>query len=297
MSSPEENKLVAERRRKLAELRGEGFLFPNQYRRTALAGQLHEIYDDYSNETLEAEPVEVQVAGRMMTKRVMGKVSFATIQDRSGQIQLFLQRDGLPEGVYQAMKGWDLGDIVWAKGTLFITKTGELSVRASELVLLTKSLQPLPEKFHGLSDQETRYRQRYVDLIVTEESREVFRRRAETVKFIRSYLDAMGFLEVETPMMQPIPGGAVARPFITHHNALDRQLYLRIAPELYLKRLVVGGFERVYEINRSFRNEGLSTRHNPEFTMLEMYMAYADHNILYRVAREHAQEPGRNDHR
>ena len=283
MSSPEENKLVAERRRKLDELRGEGFLFPNQYRRTALAGQLHEIYDDYSNETLEAEPVEVQVAGRMMTKRVMGKVSFATIQDRSGQIQLFLQRDGLPEGVYQAMKGWDLGDIVWAKGTLFITKTGELSVRATELVLLTKSLQPLPEKFHGLSDQETRYRQRYVDLIVTEESREVFRRRAETVKFIRSYLDAMGFLEVETPMMQPIPGGAVARPFITHHNALDRQLYLRIAPELYLKRLVVGGFERVYEINRSFRNEGLSTRHNPEFTMLEMYMAYADHNILIEL--------------
>jgi len=283
MSSPEENKLVAERRRKLDELREEGYLFPNQYRRTALAGQLHEIYDDYSNESLEAEPVEVQVAGRMMTKRVMGKVSFATIQDRSGQIQLFLQRDGLPEGVYQRMKGWDLGDIVWAKGTLFITKTGELSVRASELVLLTKSLQPLPEKFHGLSDQETRYRQRYVDLIVTEESREVFRRRAETVKFIRSYLDAMDFLEVETPMMQPIPGGAVARPFITHHNALDRQLYLRIAPELYLKRLVVGGFERVYEINRSFRNEGLSTRHNPEFTMLEMYMAYADHNILIEL--------------
>ena len=283
MSSPEENKLVAERRRKLDELRSAGYLFPNQYRRTALAGQLHEIYDDYSNESLEAEPVEVQVAGRMMTKRVMGKVSFATIQDRSGQIQLFLQRDALPEGVYQAMKGWDLGDIVWAKGTLFITKTGELSVRASELVLLTKSLQPLPEKFHGLSDQETRYRQRYVDLIVTEESREVFRRRAETVKFIRSYLDAMDFLEVETPMMQPIPGGAVARPFITHHNALDRQLYLRIAPELYLKRLVVGGFERVYEINRSFRNEGLSTRHNPEFTMLEMYMAYADHNILIEL--------------
>jgi len=283
MSSPEENKLVAERRRKLDELREEGYLFPNQYRRTALAGQLHEIYDDYSNESLEAEPVEVQVAGRMMTKRVMGKVSFATIQDRSGQIQLFLQRDGLPEGVYQRMKGWDLGDIVWAKGTLFITKTGELSVRASELVLLTKSLQPLPEKFHGLNDQETRYRQRYVDLIVTEESREVFRRRAETVKFIRSYLDAMDFLEVETPMMQPIPGGAVARPFITHHNALDRQLYLRIAPELYLKRLVVGGFERVYEINRSFRNEGLSTRHNPEFTMLEMYMAYADHNILIEL--------------
>ncbi len=278
-----ENKLVAERRRKLADLRAEGFGFPNTYRRTALAGQLHEIYDDYSNETLEAAAVEVQVGGRMMTKRVMGKVSFATIQDRSGQIQLFLQRDALPEGVYQSFKTWDMGDIVWARGVLFITKTGELSVRVSELVLLTKSLQPLPEKFHGLADQETRYRQRYVDLIVTEESRTVFRKRAAIVRFIRSYLDAMDFLEVETPMMHEIPGGAVARPFVTHHNALDRQLYLRIAPELYLKRLVVGGFERVYEINRSFRNEGLSTRHNPEFTMLEMYMAYADYKILIEL--------------
>lgn len=279
----EENKLVAERRRKLDELRSAGFQFPNAYRRTALAGQLHEIYDDYSNETLESAAVEVQVGGRMLTKRVMGKVSFATVQDRSGQIQLFLQRDSLPEGCYQQFKSWDLGDIVWAKGVLFVTKTGELSVRVSELELLTKSLQPLPEKFHGLTDQETRYRQRYVDLIVTEESREVFRRRAATVQFIRAYLDAMDFLEVETPMMQPIPGGAVARPFVTHHNALDRQLYLRVAPELYLKRLVVGGFERVYEINRSFRNEGLSTRHNPEFTMLEMYMAYADYAILIEL--------------
>ncbi len=278
-----ENKLVAERRRKLHALRENGFNFPNSYRRTALAGQLHEIYDAYSNETLEADAIEVQVGGRMMTKRVMGKVSFATVQDRSGQIQLFLQRDALPEGVYQEFKSWDLGDIVWARGILFRTKTGELSVRVAELVLLTKSLQPLPEKFHGLSDQETRYRQRYVDLIVTGESREVFRRRAAVVQFIRSYLDAMDFLEVETPMMQPIPGGAVARPFVTHHNALDRQLYLRIAPELYLKRLVVGGFERVYEINRSFRNEGLSTRHNPEFTMLEMYMAYADYNVLIEL--------------
>jgi len=278
-----DNKLVAERRRKLDALRASGFGFPNNYRRTALAGQLHEIYDDYSNETLESDSVEVQVGGRMMTKRVMGKASFATLQDRSGQIQLFLQRDALAEGVYQSFKSWDLGDIVWARGTLFRTKTGELSVRVSELVLLTKSLRPLPEKFHGLTDQETRYRQRYVDLIVTEESREVFRQRAATVQFIRSYLDAMDFLEVETPMMQPIPGGAIARPFITHHNALDRQMYLRIAPELYLKRLVVGGFERVYEINRSFRNEGLSTRHNPEFTMLEMYMAYADHTVLIEL--------------
>ncbi len=278
-----DNKLVAERRRKLAELRASGFGFPNTYRRTALAGQLHEIYDDYSNETLESAEIEVQVGGRMMTRRVMGKASFATLQDRSGQIQLFMQRDALAEGVYQAFKSWDLGDIVWARGTLFRTKTGELSVRVSELILLTKSLRPLPEKFHGLTDQETRYRQRYVDLIVTEASREVFRQRAATVQFIRSYLDAMDFLEVETPMMQPIPGGAIARPFVTHHNALDRQMYLRIAPELYLKRLVVGGFERVYEINRSFRNEGLSTRHNPEFTMLEMYMAYADHTVLIEL--------------
>ena len=278
-----ENRLVAERRRKLMELREQGFGFPNQYRRTALAGQLHQIYDDYSNETLEADAIEVQVGGRMMTKRVMGKASFATIQDRSGKLQLFLQRDSLPEGRYQEFKSWDLGDIVWAKGQVFRTKTGELSVRLDDVQLLTKSLQPLPEKFHGLSDQETRYRQRYVDLIMNEESRAVFRRRSQVVQFLRSYLDAMDFLEVETPMMQPIPGGAVAKPFVTFHNALDRELYLRIAPELYLKRLVVGGFERVYEINRSFRNEGLSTRHNPEFTMLELYMAYADQNILIEL--------------
>jgi lysyl-tRNA synthetase class 2 len=278
-----ENKLVAERRRKLKELREQGFAFPNQYRRSALAGQLHHIYDEYSNETLESDAIEVQVGGRLMTKRVMGKASFATIQDRSGQIQLFLQRDSLPEGCYQGFKSWDLGDIMWGSGQLFITKTGELSVRVTEVHLLTKSLQPLPEKFHGLSDQEVRYRQRYVDLIVNESSRDVFIKRSRTVQFIRSYLDAMEFLEVETPMMQPIPGGAVARPFITHHNALDRQLYLRVAPELYLKRLVVGGFERVYEINRSFRNEGLSTRHNPEFTMLELYMAFADYEVLIEL--------------
>jgi len=275
-----ENKLVAERRRKLHELRAEGFEYPNEYRRTALAGQLHQIYDEYSNETLEKEAIEVQVGGRIMTRRVMGKASFVTIQDRSGKLQLFLQRDHLPEGRYQQFKGWDIGDIVWARGALFRTKTGELSVRAEDVHLLTKSLQPLPEKFHGLSDQETRYRQRYVDLIMNQESRDVFLARSRVVQFVRSYLEAMDFLEVETPMMQPIPGGAVARPFVTHHNALDRELYLRIAPELYLKRLIVGGFERVFEINRSFRNEGLSTRHNPEFTMLELYMAYADQDIL-----------------
>jgi len=278
-----ENKLIAERRNKLHELRAKGFGFPNEYRRTALAGQLHHIYDDYSNETLEKDAIEVAVGGRLMTKRVMGKASFATIQDRSGKLQLFLQRDGVPEGRYQEFKRWDLGDIIWGRGQLFRTKTGELSVRVNDVQLLTKSLRPLPDKFHGLSDREMRYRQRYVDLIVNEDSREVFRKRSRIVQFIRSYLDAMDFLEVETPMMQPIPGGAAAKPFVTHHNALDRQLFLRVAPELYLKRLVVGGFERVYEINRSFRNEGLSTRHNPEFTMLELYIAYADQDNLIEL--------------
>ncbi len=275
-----ENKLVAERRRKLGELREAGFEFPNQHRRTALAGQLQAIYKDHTNDALETDKIEVAVGGRIMTQRVMGKVSFITIQDRSGQLQLFLQRDRLPDGVYLAAKKWDLGDIVWASGILFRTKTGELSVRSDSIELLTKSLRPMPEKFHGLHDHEARSRQRYLDLIVNADSRNVFLTRSRVIQFIRAYLDAMDFLEVETPMMQPIPGGAVARPFVTHHNALDRQLYLRIAPELYLKRLVVGGFERVYEINRSFRNEGLSTRHNPEFTMLELYLAFADENVL-----------------
>jgi lysyl-tRNA synthetase class 2 len=276
----EENKLVAERRRKLGVLRAAGFAFPNDFRRSALAGQLHAIYDKYSNETLEAEAVEVRVGGRMLTRRIMGKASFATLQDRSGQIQVFLQRDAVGDEVYAAFKSLDLGDIVGVRGHMFRTKTGELSVKAAELVLLAKALQPLPEKFHGLSDQELRYRQRYVDLIVNAQTRKVFEARTRVVQFLRSYLNALDFLEVETPMMQAIPGGAAARPFITHHNALDRRLYLRVAPELYLKRLVVGGFERVYELNRNFRNEGVSTQHNPEFTMLELYVAYADYRTL-----------------
>ena len=279
-SDTEEHRLIAERRRKLGAMRQNGFNFPNHHHRTALAGQLHANYDNHSGETLDTEAIEVSVGGRLMSKRVMGKASFATLQDRSGQIQIFVQRDEVSADVYKAFKAWDLGDIIWASGTIFQTRTGELSVKVAQIDVLAKCLRPLPEKFHGLADQETRYRQRYLDLIVNETSRRVFSARTRIVQDIRSYLDTMDFMEVETPMMQPIPGGAVARPFVTHHNALDRDLYLRIAPELYLKRLVVGGFERVYEINRSFRNEGISTRHNPEFTMLELYMAFADYDVL-----------------
>ena len=276
----DENKLIAERRRKLDALRESANAYPNDFRRDALAADLHARYDDVDGDALEATPVTVSVAGRMLTKRVMGKASFAKLTDRSGQIQLFLQRDKLPEGVYTAFKTWDLGDIVAATGTLFRTRTGELTVAVDTLRLLTKSLRPLPEKWHGLTDTETRYRQRYVDLIMNEDSRDVFRKRARIIGYIRDFLEARDFLEVETPMMQTTPGGAIARPFVTHHNALDMDLYLRIAPELNLKRLVVGGFERVYEINRNFRNEGLSTQHNPEFTMLELYQAYADYEDL-----------------
>jgi lysyl-tRNA synthetase class 2 len=279
-NNPEEHRLIAERRKKLTALRADGFSFPNDYRRTALAGALHANYDNHSTETLEAESIEITVGGRLMAKRVMGKASFARLQDRTGEIQIFIQRELVSADVYTAFKTWDLGDIIWVSGFMFRTKTGELSVRATQMALLTKCLRPLPEKFHGLADQEIRYRQRYVDLMVNEASRRVFKIRTEIIRFIRSYLDAMDFLEVETPMMQPIPGGAVARPFVTHHNALDRDLYLRVAPELYLKRLVIGGFERVYEVNRSFRNEGVSTQHNPEFTMLELYIAYADDEVL-----------------
>ncbi|HEX7046945.1 MAG TPA: lysine--tRNA ligase [Gammaproteobacteria bacterium] len=280
MSDNEENRLITERREKLRALREAGSVFPNDFRRDALAADLHGMYGEAGSEKLEAENVRVHIAGRMMAKRVMGKASFIQVQDESGRIQVFLQRDELPEGVYQAFKGWDIGDIVAAEGVLFVTKTGELSVKADNFRLLTKSLRPLPDKYHGMTDMELRYRQRYVDLIMNEQARETFRMRTRIVQFIRDFMNGHGFMEVETPMMQPIPGGAIARPFVTHHNALDVELYLRIAPELYLKRLVVGGFERVYEINRNFRNEGVSTRHNPEFTMLEFYWAYADYRDL-----------------
>jgi lysyl-tRNA synthetase, class II len=282
MNDSDENHLIAERRAKLARLRERGNAFPNDFRRNALAGDLATAYGAKSAEALEAEAISVSVAGRMRAKRVMGKASFAKLEDSSGAIQVFLQQQALGS-VYEDFKGWDVGDVVGAEGTLFRTKTGELSVRAQRLVLLTKSLRPLPDKWHGIADTELRYRRRYVDLIVNEESRRVFETRSRIVRYLRAFLDARGFLEVETPMLHPIPGGAAARPFKTHHNALDVDMYLRIAPELYLKRLTVGGFERVYEINRNFRNEGVSTQHNPEFTMLELYQAYADFTDLMEM--------------
>ncbi|WP_417665333.1 lysine--tRNA ligase [Pseudidiomarina sp.] len=281
------NEQIAQRKAKLAALRERGVAFPNDFRRDSLAAELHEAYDGFDKEELAAKAIRVNVAGRMMTRRIMGKASFATIQDMSGQIQLYVARDNLAEGFYnEEFKKWDLGDIVGASGTLFITGTGELSVQVDDVRLLTKALRPLPDKFHGLSDQEMRYRQRYLDLITNQESRKTFIVRSKVVDYIRRYFIAKQFLEVETPMMQTIPGGAAARPFSTHHNALDMELYLRIAPELYLKRLVVGGFEKVFEINRNFRNEGLSTRHNPEFTMLEFYWAYADFNDLMDLTED-----------
>jgi len=276
----DENHVIAERRQKLQAIRAKGVAFPNDFRPQHLAASLHEAYDGLENEQLEQQHVSVVVAGRMMLKRVMGKASFATIQDRSGRIQLFISKDNLGEEVYEDFKHWDMGDILGAEGVVFKTKTGELSIKVSQLRLLTKSLRPLPEKFHGLADQEMKYRQRYVDLMVSEETRNTFLARGKIISAIRQFMLQNEFLEVETPMLHPIPGGAAAKPFITHHNALDMQMTLRIAPELYLKRLIVGGFERVFEINRNFRNEGLSVRHNPEFTMMEFYACYTDYRWL-----------------
>jgi len=271
------NDQMQARRDKLKRWREQGAAYPNGFRRDSLAADLHRRYDQCAAGELEDLAVEARLGGRLMSRRIMGKASFADLQDGSGRLQLFFSRDDLGEEVYGRFKELDLGDVVGVVGRLFRTRTGELSLRVAHFELLAKALRPLPEKWHGLSDQETRFRQRYVDLIVTESARRTFRIRSQAIAALRSALTADGFVEVETPMMQPIPGGATARPFVTHHHALDMTLYLRIAPELYLKRLVVGGFERVFEINRNFRNEGVSTRHNPEFTMLEWYEAYADY--------------------
>ena len=282
----DENQIIAERRGKLGELRAKGNAYPNDFRRDSLAADLHAKHDAKTNEELEPLGLQVAIAGRMVLKRVMGKACFATVQDMSGRIQLYVTLDALGAERLDDFKHWDLGDIIGATGHLFKTKTGELSVRASNVRLLAKALRPLPEKFHGMTDQEQRYRQRYVDLITNASTRDVFVKRSQIVQGIRDFFVRRGYLEVETPMMHPIPGGATARPFVTQHNALDMQLFLRIAPELYLKRLVVGGLEKVFEINRNFRNEGISTRHNPEFTMLEFYEAYQDYNYLMDLTEE-----------
>jgi len=281
----DENSIIAERRAKLATLREQGIAFPNDFKPQHKAADLHEQHGQAEREYLEAHPVPVVVAGRMMLKRVMGKASFATIQDATGtradgRIQLYITNESIGEAAHEAFKHYDIGDILGAEGTLFKTKTGELSVKVTTLRLLTKSLRPLPDKFHGLSDQETKYRQRYVDLIMNEETRRTFKARTAAMSSIRRFMDSHDFMEVETPMLHVIPGGAAAKPFITHHNALDMEMFLRIAPELYLKRLVVGGFDRVFEVNRNFRNEGVSPRHNPEFTMMEFYAAYVDYKWL-----------------
>ncbi|HEV3008263.1 MAG TPA: lysine--tRNA ligase [Burkholderiales bacterium] len=290
----EESKLVEERRQKLKALRAKGNAYPNDFRPANLAHDLNAHFGAKSKEELEKEKPGASIAGRMMLKRVMGKASFATLQDGSGRIQIYVSTD-LEN--YEAFKHWDLGDIVGVEGHVFKTMKGELTVHAKKIVLLAKALRPLPEKFHGLADHEMRYRQRYVDLIVNPQVKEVFSRRTKIIQTLREVLAADGYVEVETPMMQPIPGGAAARPFKTHHNALDMDLYLRIAPELYLKRLVVGGLERVFEINRNFRNEGISTRHNPEYTMLEWYCAYEDWRYMMahteRLVREAARAVGR----
>ena len=272
-----QNELLALRRAKLDDLRSKGNAFPNNFKRNALATDLHSSYDSFKSSELEKKKVAVSVAGRIMLQRIMGKASFITIQDLTGQIQAYIKSDNVDEETYKEFKKWDLGDVVGIKGKLFKTKTNELTVEAESIFLLTKSLRPLPEKHVGLVDTEQRYRKRYLDLLTNEESLMVFKTRSKLISEIRNIFHEEGYLEVETPMMQPVPGGAAARPFVTHHNALDMDLYLRVAPELYLKRLVIGGLERVFEINRNFRNEGLSTKHNPEFTMLEYYTAFADY--------------------
>ncbi|MFT5113811.1 MAG: lysyl-tRNA synthetase class 2 [Parasphingorhabdus sp.] len=294
ISMDDTNDQIEARRQKLHQWRDTGQAFPNDFRRDQFAADILRDHSEDDSDALNEKAIQVTICGRLMSRRIMGKASFAHIQDVTGRVQLFVQRDSLPEGQYnEEFKKYDIGDILGASGVLFRTKTGELSVKVSSIRLLTKTLRPLPEKYHGLSDQETKYRQRYVDLIMSEETRERFRIRSLIISEIRDFLIERKFLEVETPMMQAIPGGAVARPFVTHHNALDMELYLRIAPELYLKRLVVGGFERVFEINRNFRNEGLSTRHNPEFTMLEFYWAYADYKDLIDLTEAMLQQLAR----
>jgi len=282
----DENHIIAERREKLAQLRKNGVAFPNDFVPTHHAADLHEHYGEISKEHLAEKNITVKMAGRMMLKRVMGKASFATVQDRTGQIQFYINDADAGVDAHNACKHWDMGDFIAAEGVIFKTNKGELSILVKDLRLLSKSLRPLPDKFHGLSDQETKYRQRYVDLIVSPETRQTFLARSKAMTSIRHHMQDAGFMEVETPMLHPIPGGAAAKPFITHHNALDMQMYLRIAPELYLKRLVVGGFERVFEVNRNFRNEGVSPRHNPEFTMMEFYAAYTDYKWLMTFTEE-----------
>ncbi len=283
----EENDIIKVRRAKLQAWRDSAKAFPNDFRREALAADLQELCRDLDKPALESAPMQTAVAGRVMLRRVMGKASFVTLQDVSGQIQCYLRTDDLGEEAYRTFKDlWDIGDIVGIRGSLMRTNKGELTVHASEISLLNKTIRPLPEKYHGRADLETKYRQRYLDLIMSGESRRVFEIRSMVVQQIREFFVARDYLEVETPMMHIVQGGATARPFTTHHNALDLDLYLRIAPELYLKRLTVGGFERVFEINRNFRNEGLSTRHNPEFTMLEFYQAYSDYSELIDLTEE-----------
>jgi lysyl-tRNA synthetase class 2 len=280
------NAQVLQRQQKLQELREKGNAYPNDFKIKDFAQDIHAQYEQFSKEELEEKAIQVSMAGRIRMRRLMGKASFIQVQDMTGAMQVYVRKNDIPDGVYDYFKHWDLGDIVAFEGTVFKTKTGELSVKAKNIRLMTKSLRPMPEKFHGLTDQETCYRQRYLDLMVNDKTRDTFTKRTKTINFIRNFLEQRRFCEVETPMMQPIPGGAAAKPFKTHHNALDMPLFLRIAPELYLKRLVVGGLDRVFEINRNFRNEGLSTRHNPEFTMLEFYQAYADYNDLMDISEQ-----------